>query len=37
MKEESERLQKMLYIKPREIKFQPRNKKKGRSDALKKV
>ncbi|VDN57781.1 unnamed protein product [Dracunculus medinensis] len=36
MKEESERLQKMLYIKPREIKFQPRNKKKGRSDALKK-
>lgn len=37
LEEENERLKLLLYTKPREVKFKPRNKKKGRGSALRKV
>lgn len=37
MEEQNERLKKVLYVKPRDIHFKPRNKKKGRRGALHKV
>lgn len=37
MEQENERLKNVLYVRPRDVKFTPKHKKKGRSGALKKV
>uniref|UniRef100_A0A0M3KBU5 BING4CT domain-containing protein n=1 Tax=Anisakis simplex TaxID=6269 RepID=A0A0M3KBU5_ANISI len=36
MEEENERLKTILYVRPRDVKFQPKHRKKGRSGAVKK-
>ncbi|KAM3725156.1 WD repeat-containing protein [Dirofilaria immitis] len=36
LEKENERLKLLLHVRPREVKFKPRNKKKGRGSALKK-
>uniref|UniRef100_F1KWN2 WD repeat-containing protein 46 n=1 Tax=Ascaris suum TaxID=6253 RepID=F1KWN2_ASCSU len=36
MEQENERLKNVLYVRPRDVKFTPKHKKKGRSGALKK-
>ncbi|MCP9265412.1 WD repeat-containing protein 46 [Dirofilaria immitis] len=37
LEKENERLKLLLHVRPREVKFKPRNKKKGRGSALKKI
>lgn len=37
LEKENERLKLLLHTKPREVKFKPKNKKKGRGSALRKV
>ncbi|VDM95529.1 unnamed protein product [Thelazia callipaeda] len=36
LEEQNERLKSLLHVRPREVKFKPKNKKKGRGSALKK-